>query len=218
MEPGGTLGNGSATDTAAVISMTGTISGDHSGVYTVLGSATITSYGTISAASASGISIGNGTDRGTNEVTNFGTITGTSGIFFNPNVAGTVINAGVITNASGTAGTAITFGNLDDRLVVDPGASFTGHVFGGGGSNTLELAAGAAGSVTGIGTKFQSFATLALDSGASWTLPASNSATTTLDTGTLNVGTSGTFNAGTVDPSSTGMLEISTSSNSKSSV
>ena len=61
------------------------------------------------------------------------------------------------------------------RVVVDPGAVFTGTVNGGGGS-TLELAKGShAGSLGGLGSQYSGFSTLTVDAGASWRLTGSNS-------------------------------------------
>ena len=63
---------------------------------------------------------------------------------------------------------AVQFGAGNDLLVLDPGAVFTGGVDGGTGSNTLELAGGRVGTVSGIGTSFTKFQTIAVDAGASW--------------------------------------------------
>ena len=88
---------------------------------------------------------------------------------------GTVTNAGTIT---GTGGTAIKFvGSVADRLVVKPGAVFSGKVAGStNATNTLELASGgSAGTLTGLGTSFTNFGAVIVDSGAAWKVTGSMS-------------------------------------------
>ena len=83
---------------------------------------------------------------------------------------GTVTNAGTI---SGNTGTAISLGTLGtNRLIVDPGAYFGGHVVGSASaSNTLELASAAsAGSLSGIGTDFTNFGSIMFDAGTDWVI------------------------------------------------
>ncbi len=111
-------------------------------------------------------------------ITNFGTISGGIGIkFFNASnrtaAAQTIIDAGTII---GTAGTAIAFDAGNDLLKLYPGAVLTGIADGGGGSNTLELASAAsAGTISGLGTSFQNFGSILVDSGAQWTIIGTNS-------------------------------------------
>jgi hypothetical protein len=100
-------------------------------------------------------------------ITNFGTIQGAAGVVVaaTDTAANTVINQGTID----PGGDAILFPSSNDRLVVDPGAVFTGEVDGGGG--TLELAAGTeAGQLLGLGTSFVDFGTMIFDPGAAWTV------------------------------------------------
>ncbi len=87
---------------------------------------------------------------------------------------GSVTNAGAI-GATGTGTTALAFGaGAKNRLVIDPGASFTGKVDGGntvGAAfvSTLELATGASsGTLTSLGSKYIDFARIDVDDGASW--------------------------------------------------
>ena len=88
--------------------------------------------------------------------------------------AGTVINAGTITGAVH----AVRFiGNFTDRLIDVPGAVFSGDVEGGGGSNTLELAAGTnavIGTLTSFGSQFTGFGSIVVDTGARWAFDASD--------------------------------------------
>lgn len=98
-------------------------------------------------------------------VTNTGSIVG--GIGFDSSVSGsTLTNAGSIV---GTNGTAVQFAGDGNRLVVDPGAGFSGIVDGGNPSSILELAYGPnAGFLNGLGTSFINFGTVEVDDGASW--------------------------------------------------
>ncbi len=94
-------------------------------------------------------------------------------------VGGTVVNAGSIFGAGGTA-VALAAG-FTDRVVLDPGASFVGVVSGGntiGGTSisTLELASSAStGALSGLGSHYIDFASVTIDSGASWQMTGSNS-------------------------------------------
>jgi hypothetical protein len=241
MREGGSVTNGSATDKSATINVVGS-SGTHPAIYDLAGVTTIVNFGTISSATSSAIHLDGGgtitngstadktatiigttghpgiyTEVGTVTVTNFGTITGgNDGIAFTNgtvSATATVINAGTISNAGGTAGTAITFGANNDRLVLDPGAKFIGTVSGGGGVNVMELAAGGAGTTGSIGSEFVNFGSVVVDSGASWTLTGSNSTGTVTDNGTLTVGSSASLDiTGAVDPASTGLFQLSGSS------
>lgn len=105
--------------------------------------------------------------------------------------ASTVVNAGSI--GGGTAAVYLGAG-FANRLVVDPGAVFSGTVNGGNTlgaatGSTLELATGATtGTLSGIGSKYIHFANLAVDSGTSWVLGAGNAIAagySVTDSGTL---------------------------------
>jgi hypothetical protein len=96
---------------------------------------------------------------------------------------GTVINAGRISGSNG--GDAILFGVKPSRLILQPGAVFSGAVvanveprFGPGYTyeNVMELAAGSgAGTLSGgIGYEYQGFDTISVDSGADWTISGFN--------------------------------------------
>jgi len=157
--------------------------------------------------------IDNGTVVVENGMLTLGAFTGTgtldvyAGATFNSTSSsltsgGTVVNAGTIETNGGAGGTALTFGGGTTRLVIDPGAVFVGNVNGGAGASTLELAAGGAGVLTGLGTaKFSNFGAVVVDQGAAWSLTGSNTVaagTTLTDNGALTA--SGTLvNAGTVN-------------------
>ena len=107
-----------------------------------------------------------------------GTLTGGHGILVDNPRAATIVNAGLI---AGGYSDAVQFAaNETNRLIVDPGASFSGTVDGGNGvassyASTLELASGAsAGKLTGLGTQFIDFTQTTIDTGAHWTLTAAN--------------------------------------------
>jgi hypothetical protein len=139
---------------------------------------------------------------GSGSVTNQagGVITGFDGILIVGSA--TVVNAGSI---GGT--TAVAFGaGVTNRLVIDPGAVFSGTVNGGntiGAAfiSTMELASGAsAGTLSGLGTQFINFAASTIDAGANWTLSGANAlaaGATLTNAGTLtDIGT--LLNSGTI--------------------
>ncbi len=103
---------------------------------------------------------------------------------------GTVVNAGTVT---GSGGTAVSLGGTaNERLVVDPGAVFNGRVSGStSASDALELASGGStGTLSGLGTNYANFASVTVDSGASWELIGTNTlaaAATLTNSGTLTL-------------------------------
>jgi hypothetical protein len=104
-----------------------------------------------------------------------------------------VTSAATVTNSGTIIGNraAVLFGSGDDLLVVDPGAVFIGKVDGGGGNNTLELAAGTgAGTLGGLGTSFVNFGSVVFDANAAWTVGLDNPAAFT---GTISGFASGDF-------------------------
>ena len=125
-------------------------------------------------------------------VTNTGIVRGSANVgVYISGAAGTVSNAGTI--AGGVD--AVQFaGSFADRLIIDPGAVFSGIVQGGSGSNVLELASGVgSGTLSGLGSQFLGFDTIVEDTGANWTLSGTNTAVSGgvfIDSGTLtNAGT-----------------------------
>jgi hypothetical protein len=142
----GTGGVGVFIDGNATVQNSEAISGAAYGVRLELGgSRTVSNFGTI-AGGAIGVEFDPGQfDPGENTVDNFGTISG------------------------GTY--AVKFINGDDRLIVHPGAVFTGEVAAvQAGTATLELAGTSPpmGTINGIGSQIAGFPTIQFDSQASW--------------------------------------------------
>ncbi len=189
---------GSVTNAASA-----SISGQVAGVFAQGGAATLSNAGSISATAGAAADI-----EGGGSITNLAgaTISGSAFGVFLTGGSGTVTNAGTISGGS----YAIDFaGSATNRLVVDPGAVFTGKVLGGNG--TLELASGT-GSIGGVGTgSFNNFQVLAVDAGATWTLNGANIAPTVLDNGTVSI--AGSLDVSTaVDPNSTGLFQLGSGS------
>ncbi len=83
---------------------------------------------------------------------------------------GTLINAGAILGADGAD--AVNFDTGAARLILDPGASFSGNVVADPAfTNVLELASGTTpGTLSGVGTQYTGFTQTTIDAGASWTI------------------------------------------------
>jgi hypothetical protein len=104
--------------------------------------------------------------------------------------AGTLVNAGHITGS--TYGVLLASG-FTNRLVIDPGAVFSGTVSGGntignGHISTLELASGSTGTLTSFGSKYIDFAQVTIDAGATWMVDRADSfatGVTVTDSGTI---------------------------------
>jgi hypothetical protein len=178
----------------------GLVKGAH-GIYVNSGSGTVVNLGTVEATLYRGVLLAGGgtvtngasgsagglitspltaiTVVGTTAaaVLNFGTLAGTGtsgiGVYFGP-ASGTLLDAGTITGAGGTA---VAFAGGGNRVILEPGAMFQGVVNGGTGNDTLELTAGAgSGRVSGIGTNFTGFTALTFDAGALWQVGGSAAA------------------------------------------
>ncbi|MGC8477607.1 MAG: Hint domain-containing protein, partial [Acetobacteraceae bacterium] len=113
---------------------------------------------------------------------------------------GVYVGRGTFTNAGSIRGgtDAVEFGSyanasFTDRLIVDPGATFSGTVDGGNtiGTtlvSTLELAASTTvGTIAALGTQFVDFAQVTIDPGAQWALEGASSLAA--GTGLTNAGT-----------------------------
>jgi hypothetical protein len=122
-----------------------------------LARAVVVRYGTfinqgVVAGSVYGVELGiTDTASGTGQVTALGTVIGAVGIGAAPGITAgyTVSVAGTVI---GTGGTAVNLAaDADNRLILYPGASFTGTVDGGdGGNNVLVIAAGTATGQSGL--------------------------------------------------------------------
>jgi hypothetical protein len=155
------LKGGSVTNEA-----TGSISGGADGVYIRGATGTIDNLGTITGGSGNGVYLYAGGSV-TNE--NTGSIGGGRYGVEIFGTSATVENAGTI---SGGSQAAILDGSGTNRLIVNPGAKFTGAVVANSTAvNTLELTSGAAtGTISGFGAQYLYFQTVAIDSGAAWTV------------------------------------------------
>ena len=187
----------------------GSAGGAAANAVTVDAGNTLAGYGTIAASL-----IDNGTvlvENGmlaANKFTATGTLDVLAGATLNSTACatftngGTVVNAGTIETNGGTGANALLFGTGNARLIVDPGAVFIGNVNGGTGNATLELAAGGAGSLSGLGTAtFSNFKSIVVDQGATWSLTGGStvaSGVTLTDNGALTIA-GGLTNAGIVN-------------------
>jgi Hint domain len=196
---GGTVSNGGTaaisgafigvfvTAAAGIVTNTGTILGSNNNGVALYNGGTITNtagliqgYNGVGVAALPGFISNAGTMIGTGRqgaglgaggsIYNSGLIEGVTGVYLAG--VGTVTNAGSISASSN----AVVFagGHVGDRLIVDPGAAFTGVVNGGNKlgatvASTLELASGASvGTLSGIGSQFVDFGSIGLDASASW--------------------------------------------------
>jgi hypothetical protein len=126
---------------------------------------TIAGAGTINSAGAYAIQASDGVAW---TITNSGLVTATGagaiGIDASADSQGvTLTNAGTIGGASG----AVLLGSGDDRVIVVPGAVFSGTVDGAAGANTLEFASAVShGAMTGLGSKYLDFQSVTVNAGA----------------------------------------------------
>ena len=146
----------------------------HYGIVMGTGSVTNGTSGLISGSGTGGSGTGIGAS-GAVAINNQGTITGRIGVAEGAGGA-TITNAGLI---SGSYRAAYFHAGGNNRLIVNPGASFVGAVFANanaGFTNTLELASGAStGTLTGITSNFTNFTQTTIDASASWTVTGNNS-------------------------------------------
>jgi hypothetical protein len=167
------------------VSNSGSIVGAANGIDILNDAGSVGNMGSISGKSGDGVLLGDG---GTVSQSSGATISGATFGVFVQNAAGTVTNAGLITGTSkygidlGAGGTVVNTGTINgngvavsfggaggDLLALGAGAAFDGNVTASGTGNTLELMnAGSAGTLSGFGTKYSGFQTIALDAGANW--------------------------------------------------
>ena len=163
---GGALSNattGSITGGRAAIQAGFPLGNGRYGVLSVINAGVITG----TAAASAGIALTAG-----GQVTNTGTITG-GAVGITIQSGGTVANAGTIEGADD----AVLFQpGYANRVIVSPGAAFTGRIEGGNtigaaAASTLELASGSsAGALFGLGTRYTDFAQIVVDPNADWSL------------------------------------------------
>ena len=152
-DTGVSLGGASATviNHGSIIGNTGTNVAGASGIGLYATNDVLVNTGLISSSEGYGVAIG-GIGSGVQSATleNAGTITGEGGPF---------------------SGSVDLYASQTDLLIIDPGAVFNGAVYAtnSAATNTMELTSGAAvGTISGFGSQYQGFQTIAIDSGAAW--------------------------------------------------
>jgi hypothetical protein len=151
---------------SSIVNMSGgTIESPNNRAIALYDPGTVTNSGAILAPTTGNQQVGVLMQDGGTVINNAGgTISGYFGVILDG--PGTVTNAGTIEGASTSHYSVFLAGGGTNRLIVDPGAVFSGAVNGGNG--TLELASAAsAGTLTATG--FRSFADIEFDAGAKWT-------------------------------------------------
>ncbi|HEX4507613.1 MAG TPA: Hint domain-containing protein, partial [Alphaproteobacteria bacterium] len=138
-------------------------------------SATVDNSGTIVGTWASHYAVGINMNAASNLLVNenHGTIIDAYGVgvVFGGTYA-TLENAGTIEGAAGIDAVQM-FGATTNRLIIDPGAVFSGEVFASTyfstTANTIELKEGGqVGTLSGLGSEYVGFQTVAIDGGAAW--------------------------------------------------
>jgi hypothetical protein len=190
----GTKGTGIELSAGGAVTNIGTgasIYGKLAGVDDVSGLGLVVNGGTIIGAKGAGVELGAGgavTNSGTiggavygvaglagpAMVVNTGSIfaTGTRGVGVLLFSGGILVNDGTL---SGTKAAAELYGAAYNQLIVDPNAVFNGAVTANRfASNSIEFSPGP-GTLSGIGTQFTNFQTLAFDSFASWNVSGTES-------------------------------------------
>lgn len=117
------------------------------------------------------------------KASNAALIDGHTGVEAGPAGVATVVNYGTI---DGAGGSAIWFGNAQDRLIIEAGSELIGAVDGGGGTLELASATGTisrlgSGAIRGLGASLRQFNAYQLDAGRDWTLTGTNTIQATGD-------------------------------------
>jgi hypothetical protein len=150
------------------------IIGAYHGVDMITGAGTVTNAGTITDSNSDNSAIALDDGGSVTNTSNGVILAAYHGVYINH--GGTVVNAGRIAATGANTIAVDLYGGFNNRVVVDPGASFGGVVQGGnfvGNSfvSVLELAPGA-GTLTGIGlvpgSTFENFGSIQFDPGAAW--------------------------------------------------
>jgi FG-GAP-like repeat len=183
----------------------GLITALHNGIRATIDPATVVNYGAIqgSGANYAGVALGAGGliinsgaisgggdgiyANGVAAIVNNGLIVGNAvGIdMLSAAASSTVVNAGTIIGAGGTA---LSFNGASNLLVLDPGATFAGNVYGGGAGTDVLALTGVAGYIGGLGSQFSGFDQIAVYQGGVWTATGANTiggGTTLTDAGAL---------------------------------
>ena len=171
---GAVTNNAGGVITGGSLTGTGGFGGTQEGILIQGGVGTVVNAGTISDAHGPSVSLASGgiiTNTGTGDIvgSTFGIVLGG---------AATITNAATIVGSGGTAVSMAT--GVTNRLIVDPGAVFTGKANGGTAADaTLELASGASqGTLSGgLGSNYINFQTVQVDSTANWLIDLTSAAT-----------------------------------------
>ncbi len=170
----GTSNDGVRMGAGGGVTNTGGIAG-YAGVYASIAAVSVTNQGSITGLGGFGVRLRAG---GSIDNQASGMIaTGNVGVSIQYG-AGTVANAGTIAAGNPLADAVQLAAGYANLVKIDPGASFGGIVdggdaLGGAASSTLELAAGGAGTLSGIGTRYIDFTDIAFDPGAQWSIAGS---------------------------------------------
>jgi hypothetical protein len=134
----------------------------NNGIYIAQSYATVENAGTIGGFYTDGVKV----HAVSASIENSGSIYGgTDGVFLGGTNA-TLENSGAI---SGTQHAAYLDASASNRLILGPGAIFDGAVIANAGAaNTIELAGTSTGTLTGLGSHYQNFQTVTIDTGATW--------------------------------------------------
>jgi fibronectin-binding autotransporter adhesin len=180
---GGGYSGGVYLGSGGTVTNAGTITGYYNGVGIAGATGALVNYGRIAAIGAYGLGVYLGGD------------------------GSTLVNAGRIVGAGGAA---VYVAGSYSTLTVAPGAVFAGRVAASGSYDTLELAAGArAGTLSGLGTKFDGFYALGVDPGAVWQLSGSAPDMSVVNDGTIMAnGRALGLGPVTSDPGASGAVEV----------
>ena len=109
---------------------------------------------------------------------------------------------------------AVQFGTTAATLVVNPGAIFNGQVVANATvADVLVLGGTTAGTLTGLGTSFVNFSSIAVSQNANWTFTGANTVATVVNNGTAVIASGGSLDVSSaLDPTSTGVFQLQNTS------